>query len=297
MKNEYTIGADPELFVEDTETHAILSAHDLIPGNKIQPMEVEYGAIQCDGTAAEFNIRPAKTASEFTYNIRRVLESLQDQVRHAAAEKHHAPVTLKVQPTVFFDVKYFNELPGEALAFGCTPDFNAWTGDVNEFYSTQLPMRTGGGHVHVGWTEDEIQYEESHIFDCQQATMQLDAALFIPSLLWDSDRQRRTLYGQVGSFRPKPYGVEYRPLSNAWVADPMLQVFVFETTKRAMELLDQNDNRLWQHGEIKSILERARKNIPIAKDEIVDCHFNSVDRWGLPPVPRRYASSPVAVAA
>jgi hypothetical protein len=35
--------------------------------------------------------------------------------------------------------------------------------------------------------------------------------------LWDSDKKRRELYGALGAYRPKSYGVEYRVLSNAWL--------------------------------------------------------------------------------
>ena len=41
--------------------------------------------------------------------------------------------------------------------------------------------------------------------------------------------------GFGGAFRPKPFGVEYRALSNAWVKYPMLHTWVFDSAKWIFE--------------------------------------------------------------
>ena len=45
----------------------------------------------------------------------------------------------------------------------------------------------------------------------------MDFFLGLPSVLYDADTERRKLYGKAGAMRYKPYGVEYRTLSNAWL--------------------------------------------------------------------------------
>jgi hypothetical protein len=70
---------------------------------------------------------------------------------------------------------------------------------------------------------------------CITLVKQLDAYLGIPSLEWDKDTLRRRLYGKAGAFRPKPYGVEYRTLSNAWLKNEMLVRYVYRQTMRAIE--------------------------------------------------------------
>lgn len=286
-ERKYLIGADPELFVQVTGTDQIVSAHDLVPGSKIEPHKVTKGAIQPDGTSAEFNIHPAETADEFSDNIRSVLLDLQKEVTTAAAKKH-LTVNLKVTPTAWFEESYFKKLPGKAKVFGCTPDWNAWTQKQTQFRGTKLPFRTGAGHIHIGWTSNEDTTDDAHWWDCLQAVKQLDAALYFSSLLWDNDKQRRVLYGKMGAFRPKTYGVEYRPLSNAWVADPDLHAFVFTTARRSMEMLDKFDSRFFEDVEVGSFIERTLDAREIARPELLSWHRRFTDQYGLPTLPDRY---------
>ena len=81
---------------------------------------------------------------------------------------------------------------------------------------------------------------------------QLDRSLALASILWDDDTQRRTMYGQLGCFRPKPYGVEYRVLSNAWVKDERLAAWVFNAAKKAVEAL-LNGERWYEQGYMDSV--------------------------------------------
>src|SRR5690606_9009429 len=100
---------------------ATRSAHDLLPGSKFQPFKVSKGAIQPDGTSAEFNIECALSEEEFVTNIRTVLQELDRNIKATDPQ-----LSLKVTPVAWFEKKYFDSLPQYALAFGCTPDYNAW---------------------------------------------------------------------------------------------------------------------------------------------------------------------------
>ncbi len=42
----------------------------------------------------------------------------------------------------------------------------------------------------------------------------------MPAIILDKDKVRTRNYGKPGNFRPKPYGMEYRTLSNFWINDP-----------------------------------------------------------------------------
>jgi hypothetical protein len=45
------------------------------------------------------------------------------------------------------------------------------------------------------------------------------------------------MYGQAGAFRIKPYGMEYRVLSNAWLQTPELMGWVYDNTIKALSNL------------------------------------------------------------
>lgn len=210
------VGADPELFL--MKDGKFISAEDrngpLIPGTKRNPFEVPGGAVQVDGVAAEFNINPANNFNEFFGNIKSTLTTLKDIVKKSDENIKLVPV-----PTATFDLGYFKNLPTHTKELGCEPDFSAYTGKANPRPKTTKPFRTGSGHVHIGWTSGKNPMSESHMMDCRLVAKELDRYLYFASLSWDQDKQRQKLYGAPGSFRPKSYGMEYRPLSNAWLKD------------------------------------------------------------------------------
>lgn len=81
---------------------------------------------------------------------------------------------------------------------------------------------------------------------CISVVKQLDSVLYPASLLWDNDDKRRSLYGKIGSFRPKSYGVEWRPLSNAFLSSKETQRYVFRTTKKLVDLLLNHDVKVFE---------------------------------------------------
>lgn len=220
------IGADPEVFLFKGE--APVSAVGLVPGTKANPFKVANGAVQLDGMAAEFNIDPATSAEEFNNNIQSVLDTLKSMV---------GDHNLNAIPTAHFGRELIMAQPDSARDLGCEPDYNAYTGKENPRPNVDAPFRTGAGHVHIGWTEGANPFSPQHFNDCRVLAAQLDSALGIPSLAFDTDTIRREMYGDWGAFRPKPYGMEYRVLSNSWLKNPELIKWVFDTTKVAFKNL------------------------------------------------------------
>jgi hypothetical protein len=95
-------------------------------------------------------------------------------------------------------------------------------------------MRTGSGHIHIGWRDPKVPLEteeqrKEHFINCRVLTMILDNVILPFEKYWDNDKERRKLYGKPGAFRPKPYGCEYRVLSNAWVDKPEVAGILFRT--------------------------------------------------------------------
>lgn len=216
------VGADPELFAFHKETGEAVSVHDKLPGSKDMPVKVPLGAIQVDGLAAEFNIEPADNSLDFMKNInhvRRILTGI--------LNKQHPDLILRATPVADFFPDYLASIPFEAKLLGCEPDFNAYTGEENPKPDASVNFRTGSGHIHLGWTENQDIHDPKHFKDCCEMTKELDFLLYNSSHWWDKDQRRRSLYGKQGAFRPKPYGLEYRVLSNAWLDDQRATRFVF----------------------------------------------------------------------
>jgi hypothetical protein len=62
----------------------------------------------------------------------------------------------------------------------------------------------------------------------------IDAFVGIPSILYDTDAERRKLYGKAGCFRLCEYGFEYRTLSSYWIANPSRLTFIWNQIQYAI---------------------------------------------------------------
>lgn len=228
MSVEFLIGADPELFVRDRDNN-LVSAFGMIPGTKDCPHEVEGGAVQVDGMALEFNINPANNFKDFNKNIVGVLKQLKEMIPEG--------YSFDFSPVAEFGKDYISKQPEMARELGCNPDFNAHRHGPNEKPDGDYPFRTASGHIHIGWTAGQDIDVPEHIEACKMAVSQLDVTVGLAARKWDRDQKRSTMYGKFGCYRPKPYGVEYRTLSNTWVDDVERRNVVFNTAMEAMEKL------------------------------------------------------------
>lgn len=226
---EFLIGADPELFVRDASNN-LVSAYGMIPGTKAHPYKVEGGAVQVDGMALEFNIDPASTAKQFNENITMVLKQLQEMIPSG--------YTFDFSPVAHFGKEYIDAQPDEAKELGCDPDFNAYlNGAINPKPDASQGFRTASGHIHIGWTLNQDINDQDHLDACMMVSKQLDIGVGLASYIWDRDIIRSKMYGQMGTFRPKHYGVEYRTMSNVWVKDEGTRNAVFELAMKSVQML------------------------------------------------------------
>lgn len=240
------VGADPEVFA--TKGGVLVNAHGLVAGSKEEPFPVNQGAVQVDGMALEFNIHPATDEEGFAFNIHSVMDQLK-----ALIPEHE----LSVVTVAEFGEDFIKEQPLESQLLGCDPDFNAWTGEMNTPPNIDTPYRTAAGHVHIGWTEGADMQDLLHVSQCQAAIQQLDFYLGLPSLLFDNCSQRREMYGKAGAYRVKPYGVEYRVLSNQWLRDEELTRWVFRATTSAMKSLMEGQSLADKYGDIQEIINTS----------------------------------------
>jgi hypothetical protein len=274
-----TIGCDPEVFVRDLDS--FVSAHGMSKGTKQEPVPLGCGAVQVDGTALEFNIPPAKTCKEFMDSVLEMRGELDKLVK-----TFDPNYIIAATPTATFDKDYFErQIPEENKLLGCDPDYDAWTGYPNQKPETDEPMRTGSGHIHLGIFPHDYKADPRnplHFEACRTLVKQLDCALYFPSLLWDRDRKRRALYGNIGAFRPKPYGVEYRVLSNAWLNDIRLVRWVYVATETAFTML-KSGVRLFEDNELLDFLNNDDHD-----HAATYAYVHLLDRYEFPCLPDKY---------
>lgn len=244
-KSKILIGCDPEVFVH-TKDNTPVSAHDLVSGDKLTPSPVPNGAIQKDGVAAEFNILPADSENDFVLKINCVRDHLL-----AAVREKNKDYILIAKPTVKFTRRQWLAIPDDAKELGCEPDYSAYNPKIpNIRPGTNKFMRTGSGHVHISWGRVNEDYRDDEKYRENLSTLiwHFDKHLYPQSLLWDDDVERQELYGKKGAFRPKPYGVEYRTLSNAWLNAEKTIRYVYRTvhscTENWLDGANPNDYKL-----------------------------------------------------
>lgn len=243
----YTKGCDPELFLKDKATGEFISSIGLIGGSKDFPMPIGEGcAVQEDNVAVEFNIPPASTAQAFVDSINYNLNYLRERAAGMGLE-------LCIQPSaVFNDAQLMNPAAQE---FGCEPDFNAWKdGEQNPRPKADNPnLRSAGGHIHIALPEGMSKLEVVKAMDLFVGCQMLE---------FDKDTDRRKLYGNPGAFRSKPYGVEYRTASNAWITSDERIRWVWDQTERAVEFVRAGNTLTSRQGMmIQKCLKESDMNL------------------------------------
>ena len=208
--NTFTVGADPELFIINKKSGKVVSSIGLIPGEKGKPYVSEdmpsgFG-LETDNILAEFNIPPVTNKVSFVNNI----EYMKNYISRYVQEKNP---DLGILCKASMNVPEDQLNSPEAKLFGCDPDYNVYTQSVNKKPNGEnTNLRSAGFHIHICYPRFNTQTSLTLV-------KYLDMFLGIPSVIWDNDCKRRTLYGKAGSFRLTSYGLEYRTLSSALMKD------------------------------------------------------------------------------
>lgn len=211
------IGCDPEVFVR--VGGKVVPVCGLIGGTKDSPIKVRNGTLQEDNVMAEIGIDPC---SHVGTAIERTLDVM-DQLRATVSGE------LVISGSHVFSTSDLRH--PQAWEFGCSPDFNAYTMRRNRSPNLTGGMRCAGGHLHYSCAPDHAAL----------VAQMMDVRLGLVSVVLDRDGERRKFYGKAGAFRPKPYGGEYRVLSNFWLRNPDLMEWAYSTTQACVDEVDELD--------------------------------------------------------
>lgn len=206
--NKITIGSDPEFFI--SKDKKIISSVGIIPGSKGNTLPVGKFEILKDNVLVEGNIPPTHSRSEFIDTMKELKDII----------------------NIFFNVKCISKnshnfkrsqlLDDFANTFGCADYLNAWQNKTicaaNLSTSTK---RTAGFHIHIGYTLNENDFIKKKEMD-SLITKAFDFFCVMPSRIFKPDAFRDTNYGELGSYREKPYGLEVRGLGGYFSKDNYL---------------------------------------------------------------------------
>lgn len=219
MQTVMTLGSDPEIFLIN-KAGEFISSVGRIGGSKDNPMPIDDmgNAVQEDNVTVEFNTPPCSNVQDFIKHININKDWIQKKAEGMGLS------TSITASAVFSD----EELDSRgAQTFGCEPDFNAWMGGhMNPRpRARNKNLRSCGGHIHIALEETDDPLAVIQAMD-----------LFVGCLMleFDNDVMRRELYGKAGAFRKKPYGVEYRTASNAWIATDERIQWAWDQTEKAL---------------------------------------------------------------
>lgn len=241
-----TIGADPELFIINEKTEKVISSVGKIPGEKGNPyvaddMPAGFG-LETDNILAEFNIPPVSDLASFVNNIEYMKGYIDKFVKNLDPDYGILCAASK-------NVDKSQLQSPQAQLFGCDVDYNAYTEAPNpKPEGSRTNLRSAGFHIHIG-------YENPNIDTSVLLVKYLDMYLGVPSVIYDKDKRRRSLYGKAGCFRLTSYGVEYRVLSSAMMKDVDTLQFVWKQVQKALAAASRGTSLVDSEYVIKAINE------------------------------------------
>lgn len=246
----YLVGSDPELFIRHSQTNKIISSIGLIPrvkGKAYTPegMSKGYG-LQIDNILAEFNIPPTNIKADFIASMNKMKKFIDDFVK-----KTDQNYEIHCYGSAIVDDDQLQSK--EAKEFGCSPDYNAWTEDINpkpDGESTNL--RTTGCHFHIGYDNPSVEIS-------LEIVKAFDLFLGVPSILIDPDDRRRQLYGKAGCFRLTSYGVEYRTLSGYFISSDKLIGYCFDQIGEAIDFINKGNSAEMVREEVQHCINNNDK--------------------------------------
>lgn len=218
-----SFGSDPELMIVN-EKGEYVSAISVVPGCKKNKVDLGNGNYAFyDNVLAEMNIKPSFSRNEVCENFRDCFHRLAKLIGNLRL----LPQASQVYPESECAHK-------DAKVFGCDPEYSIYrTNYRGKMLKLKPPIckdtfRSGGGHVHIG---SPLAKKKGTFLDVLRMC---DVFLGAISILIDHDSTslaRRRLYGGAGTNRPcAAYGVEYRAMSNFWVASPKTVLLIYDLT-------------------------------------------------------------------
>ncbi|AUG88434.1 COOH.NH2 ligase [Vibrio phage Vp_R1] len=182
---------------------------------------------QEDNVLLEFDIDPASNFVTFNSYISKAIESAKE-----IASGHGMSIG-KMCSHIYSEEELAN-FAQSAFVFGCDADYNVLTGRKNRIPRASAGLRSAGGHVHLGFDISD-DFGDKFVETQMNVGIACDYFLGLHSIMEDSDKRRREIYGKAGAVRFKDYGIEYRTLSNYWIFSDEKRKAIYLRSQSAVE--------------------------------------------------------------
>lgn len=239
-----TFGADPEMFVL-RENGVPVPAFEFLKAKEDAPLTKTNGnpfKLFWDGFQAEWSYQHGRI------QIPHLLDDITSGLflLRKAAREHNSKAYLTLLNVVKIDEEVMEAAGDRHVEFGCMPSYNIY-GNKGEGIPNprKLLYRFAGGHMHFGGWQKKPNYTK--------IVKLLDAILGVWAVSaareFDNPR-RRKFYGLAGEHRrpvyaDKTYGIEYRVLSNFWLASPKIANAVWQLARIVLRLAESKYAERW----------------------------------------------------
>lgn len=291
----------------DVEMFFTSEKGNVVGSERVLPMgglSTGDGKFAIDGVQYEIQPKPEPCRANLINNISSCFKSLQENVLKTSPDKY------KVSFDSVMDVspEELEVLCPESRVFGCAPSLNHYRKSESKIRvnpSIYL-KRSAGGHIHLS---------SSSVFNCEwdsygysiDETLKKRTDVLVPVLdivvantcvLIDRDesnKERRKVYGKPGEFRVKPYGLEYRSLSNFWLRSCQLTSFVLGLARLAVQIAASKPKNDYADLLIKSVPQRNIIKAIIKNDfDLAMENFTTIRPLLMMAVDRNYQHHPIS---
>lgn len=280
-------GSDPEVFAVD-ENGEVIPARAFLCSEKQYcpppgPRPVGLRKIFWDGFQAEFTVGEASCHAH-------LVDYIQEGLRATLtlARMHNPRASLTWKPVVDIPARIMESAPRDWFELGCTPSLNAYgqQDHLDGLRPDMIPFRFAGFHIHHGVGDLNKDGEL-----CKRLVKAMDAIAGVVSvslLRGMEDFRRRQYYGLAGEYRLPGHGLEWRVLSSAAIAHPVITHLLLDLSRYAGTLARAGIEGLWKASEeevretinflsVDGALEILKRN-ERALDMILKCSYGANSR-------------------
>lgn len=242
--SSFSFGLDPEFML--IHHNELKSAIEILPKKENAIFRNGHG-YYFDNVLAEVAVKPAIDKATAIENIQESLKNLARLI---------SPAKFIIKASDNYPRKEINCT--EARVAGCNPEWNVYSMEmtfppdedvdlIDGYYQFKNQFRTAGGHIHLG--SEKLQ----GTLEALNVVRMMDLFIGVPSIFLDTDetsKSRRRLYGHAGSYRIPDYGLEYRALSNFWLASPEHVSLIYDLCQFVLNFVERgHHNKFWQFDE------------------------------------------------